>query len=162
MKSGRKSTYAAIGIGIVVIALASFFIYSADQAKARGFSFGNQLQAIQDQLKQTQNEFYSKKIMLDEKDITTEEFLRFADEHFEKMNQIMAKYDELMPPESFSSSVKLFKMSTQKQIESDQFLVEWIRNGDESNKIRSDLLLQESFESEMAALASYEKARGTG
>jgi hypothetical protein len=160
LKSSTKSTYIAIGIGIIVIALAVFFVYAADQAKVRGFNFGNELQLVQDELKQTQNEFYSKKIMLDEKDITKEEFLKFADEHLKKMGQIMAKYDRLMPPEAFSSSVKLFKLSTQKQIESDQFLIQWIQNGDESDRIRSDLLLQESFESEMAALASYEKARG--
>lgn len=157
----NKTTYITIGIGTIVIALAVFFVYAADQAKIRGFNFGNELQAIQDELKQTQNEFYSKKAMFDEKDISKEEFLRFADVHLEKMSQIMAKYDNLMPPDAFSSAVKLFRISTQKQIESDQLLIEWIRDGDEADKIRSDLLLQESFESEMAALASYEKAQGT-
>jgi len=50
-------------------------------------------------------------------------------------------------------------MSTQKQLESDKLLIEWIRTNDTSNKIRSDLILQESFENEIAALDSFNKAK---
>ena len=59
----------------------------------------------------------------------------------------------------FSGSVKLFKLSTETQLESDQYLLRWIENDDESEKIRADELLQASFEYEMAALASFEKAK---
>jgi hypothetical protein len=79
------------------------------------------------------------------------------------MREILSKYDTLSPPEPFVKTVELFKISTQKQIESDEFLIEWIKTNDTSNKVRSDLLLQESFEDEMAALASFTKAKsGTG
>jgi hypothetical protein len=155
--------YIVAGVGIIVVVVSVFFIYSADQAKIRGFSFGNSLQAIQDELKQTQTEFYSKKTMLDENTISKEEFLAHSDSYLQKMQEILSKYDALSPPESFAKSVELFKLSTQKQIESDEFLIEWIKTNDTSSKIRSDLLLQESFENEMAALASFTKAKsGTG
>lgn len=157
MKS--KTTYIAVGVGILVVLLAAFFTYSADQAKIRGFNFGNDLQAIQDEVKQIQTEFYSKKSSFDEKSITKEEFLEFANTHILKMDEVAAKYDELAPPDSFSSAVKLFKMSTEKQLESDRFLIEWIKTDDISNKVRSDLLLQESFESELAGLASFNEAK---
>lgn len=162
MKSKIKSTHLAIGIGVIVVGLAIFFAYSADQAKNRGFNFGNNLQTIQDELKQTQTEFYSKKALFDENSISKEEFLKFSESHLQRMQKIFEKYDELTPPESFANSVELFKLSTQKQIESDRFLIEWIRTNDTSNKVRSDLLLQESFENEMAALASFTKAKNSG
>ncbi|MDC8437891.1 MAG: hypothetical protein LV468_02690 [Candidatus Nitrosotenuis sp.] len=154
-----KATYLAVGVGVILVGLAVFFAYSADQAKIRGFNFGVNLQAIQDDIKQIQTEFYSKKNSLDEKSITKEEFLQFSKQHVQKMESVISRYDELSPPDSFSSAVKLFKMSTEKQLESDRFLIEWIKTGDVSNKVRSDLLLQESFESELAGLASYNDAK---
>ncbi|MFY9301223.1 MAG: hypothetical protein WAO91_08550 [Candidatus Nitrosotenuis sp.] len=161
MKSGTKTTYIAIVVGVIIVTLSMFFIYSSDQARLRGFNFGNELQTIQDELKRVQTEFYSKKTMLDEKTISKDEFLAFSENHFQKMRQIFLRYDDLLPPDSFASSVKLFKSSTQKQIESDEFLIEWIRTNDTASKVRSDLLLQESFEDEMAALASFTKAKNS-
>jgi hypothetical protein len=156
-----KTTYLAIGIGVIVVSLAIFYTYSADQAKIRGFNFGNSLQAIQDELKQVQTEFYSKKTMLDENSISKEEFLAFSETHIQRMKEVLAKYDTLLPPESFANSVNLFRASTQKQIESDELLVGWIRTNDTSSKVRSDLLLQESFEDELAGLASFTKAKNS-
>ena len=75
------------------------------------------------------------------------------------MNEIISKYAELQFPDAFSGSVKLFKLSTEAQLESDQYLLSWIENDDESEKIRADELLQASFEYEMAALSSFEKAK---
>lgn len=154
-----KTTYLAIAGGIGIIALAIFFTYSADQAKNRGQYYGDSLKLIQEELKQTQTEFYSKKTMLDEHTITSEDFAAFGKTHIQKMNEILAKYDMLSPPEAFVKSTQLFKASTQKQIESDESLIEWIVTNDTSHKIRSDLLLQESFENEMAALASFNQAK---
>ena len=141
--------------------MAIFFTYTADQAKIRGFNFGNNLQAIQDELKQVQTEFYSKKAMLDENTISKEEFVSFSDSHIQRMQEVLAKYETLSPPDSFATSVDLFKLSTQKQIESDKLLIEWIKTNDTADKVRSDLLLQESFEDEMAALASFTKAKNS-
>ena len=154
-----KTTYIAAIAGVGIIALAIFYTYSADQAKNRGKFFGDSLQIIQDELKQTQSEFYSKKAQLDEKSITQEEFVTFGQTHIKKMEQILAKYDMLFPPDSFVKSVKLFKESTQKQLESDKYLIEWIATNNTAHKIRSDALLQESFEDEMAGLASYNQAK---
>jgi hypothetical protein len=154
-----KSTYLAVGVGIIIVALATFYFYSADQAKIRGFNFGNSLDAIQGELKQVQTDFYSKKRLLDENAITKEEFLEFSEEHLKKMEDLVSKYESLASPDAFSKAVELFKTSTQKQLESDRFLINWIRTNDTSDKVRSDLLLQESFENEMAALSSFEKAK---
>jgi hypothetical protein len=161
LKPSTKTTYIAAAVGVIVVALSVFFIYSADQARFRGFNFGNELQTIQDELKQVQTEFYSKKTMLNEKTISKDEFLAFSENHLQKMRHLLLRYDDLLPPDSFASSVKLFKSSTQKQIESDEFLIEWVRTNDTASKVRSDLLLQESFEDEMAALASFTKAKNS-
>lgn len=158
-KKDSKITYVAVGVGILIIAVAILYFYSADQARNRGEYFGNSLKNIQDDLKQTQTEFYSKKKMLDEGSITKEEFLKYTKGHIQNIQDVLKRYDELTPPQSFAPSLKLFVSSTQKQLESDQLLVEWIRTNETSNKVRSDLLLQESFENEIAALDSFNKAK---
>ena len=97
--------------------------------------------------------------MWKEKSITKDQILEFADNHILRMKNIIAKYTDLQMPDAFSGSVKLFKLSTEAQLDSDQYLIKWIRNDDQSEKIRADELLQASFEYEMAALASFEKAK---
>jgi len=145
--------------GVIIIALAIFYFYTADQAKTRGFTFGNELKNIQDELKATQNTFESKVSMWKKGELDKEEFLEFSNEHIDKMEQISFNYDKLSVPESFVESVKLFKLSTDTQIESDKHLIKWIENDDESERIRSDSILQESFEYEMAALSLYNAAK---
>jgi len=110
-------------------------------------------------LKSEQSDFYSKVSMWKEESISKDQILEYADIHILKMGNIIAKYSNLQMPDAFSGSVKLFKLSTETQLESDQYLISWIKNDDESEKIRADELLQASFEYEMAALSSFEKAK---
>jgi len=159
-KGFRK--YAVIIAAILIISLTVFYSYTADQAKLRGFEFGNNLQSIQDDLKKTQTNFESKVTMLKENNLSKEEFLSYAQTHFQEMEELILRYDRLATPDSFVNSVKLFKISTQTQLESDRQLIEWIKTGDDSAKVRSDSLFQESFEYEMAALSSYNLAKGQG
>ena len=97
--------------------------------------------------------------MWKEESVTKDQILEFADIHVLRMENIIAKYTDLQMPDVFSGSVKLFKLSTETQLESDQHLIDWIKNDDQSEKIRADELLQASFEYEMAALALFEKAK---
>lgn len=144
---------------MIIIGASIYYFYSAEQAQIRGFNFGNDLQAIQDELKEEQSDFYSKVSMWKEESITKDQILEFADIHVLRMENIIAKYTDLQMPDVFSGSVKLFKLSTETQLESDQHILSWIENDDETEKIRADELLQASFEYEMAALASFEKAK---
>ncbi len=157
-KSGFR-VFSVIIIGAIIIGASIYYFYSAEQAQIRGFAFGNNIQAIQDELKEEQSDFYSKVSMWKEKSITKDQILEFADNHILKMTNIIAKYTDLQMPDAFSGSVKLFKLSTETQLDSDQHLIKWIRNDDQSEKIRADELLQASFEYEMAALALFEKAK---
>ena len=159
-KGFRKNT--VVIIGVLIISLAVFLSYSADQAKLRGYEFGNKLQTIQDDLKKAQDEFESKVAMLNNNTLSKEKFVDYSKTHFEQMDEIIHRYDRLATPDSFVNSVKLFKLSTQSQLESDKQLVQWVQTGDESAKIRSDNLLQESFQYEIAALASFNSAKGQG
>ena len=144
---------------MIIIGASIYYFYSAEQAQIRGFNFGNDLQAIQDELKEEQSDFYSKISMWKEESVTKDQILEFADIHVLRMENIIAKYTDLQMPDVFSGSVKLFKLSTETQLESDQHLIDWIINDDQSEKIRADELLQASFEYEMAALSSFEKAK---
>ena len=159
-KKKRSTTLGIIAITTFIIGLSIFYFYSAEQSKIRGFDFGNQIQDIQNELKSEQNTFYSKINMFDEGEISKKEFLLYSEEHLVKMNRILEQYDGLMPPDAFVSSVKLFKMSTNSQLESDTHMIKWIENNDQGEKIRSEELLQQSFEYEMAALSLFDEAKG--
>ena len=50
-------------------------------------------------------------------------------------------------------------MSTDSQLESDKHLIKWIEFDDKAEKIRSEELLQQSFEYEMAALSLFDEAK---
>ena len=163
MKKKQKKSglgkFSIVIIGVILITASIYYFYSAEQAQIRGFNFGNELQAIQDELKGEQSDFYSKVSMWKEETISKEQILEYADIHILRMNNIITKYADLQMPDVFSGSVKLFKLSTETQLESDQYLISWIKNDDQSEKIRADELLQASFEYEMAALSSFEKAK---
>jgi len=79
--------------------------------------------------------------------------------HIEKMQNLISEYDGLTPPKQFAPSVELFKLSTQTQLDSDKEFIEWIMTNDTSHTIRSDSLLQESFEYEMSALGEFNAAK---
>ena len=142
----------------LIVATISYF-YTSEQVKIQGFTFGNNLQRIQDDLISLQVEFNSKITSLKEGGITKEEFLEFADIQLKKIKNLVLRYDELSPPPAFASSVELLKLSTQSQIESFKETIEWSKTGDESAKIRSESFLQEAFEYELAGLAEFNSAK---
>jgi len=129
--------------------------YSAEQTRQKGFNFGNELQQIQENVKQVQIEFNSKITQWKEGDLNQEELIKFSDIHAKKLEEIITKYDTLTPPKQFAPSVELFKLSTQSQLDSDKEFIEGIKTNDESHYVRSDSLLQESFEFEMTALSEF-------
>ena len=158
--SRKKRQNIILGIiAIVVIGLVIMYYYSADQTRIKGFTFGNNLQRIQEDLKKIQTDFQSEITIWEDGDISKDEFLEYSDAHISKMEELVSRYDALDPPEVFSSSVELFKLSTQSQLESDKEIIRWIQSGDIDAKIRSDSLMEESFGYEMAALAKFNDAK---
>ena len=146
-------------IAIILIGITIFYFYSAEQGKIRGYNFGNDLQIIQEELKNEQSSFYSNVRMWEENSITKSEILKLSEIHIKNMNDIISKYDTLQIPDTFSGAVKLFKLSTESQLESDIHLINWIEFDDESEKIRSNELLQQSFEYELGGLTLYNDAK---
>ena len=152
--------YAAISVGIIIIALSIFFVYSSDQAKERGKAFGKAIEFVQDDLRKQTHLFDSKVSMFKHGDISKDEFLKFGDSHIVEMVTIILRYDNLLIPQPFVPAVELFKLSAETQLESDKYMIEWVRTGDDTAHIRSDSLLQQSFEYEMAALSEFKLAQG--
>lgn len=148
-------------IAIILIGITIFYFYSAEQGKIRGYNFGNDLQIIQEELKNEQLNFYSNVRMWEENSITKNEILKLSEMHIKNMNGIISKYDTLQIPDTFSGAVKIFKLSTESQLESDVHLINWIEFGDEDEKIRSNEILQQSFEYELAGLTSYNNAKNS-
>lgn len=144
---------AALIVGIVV------YNYSIEQKKQKGFVFGNELEKIQNDVKDLQTKFYSKKAEWEEGSITKEELFQYYEQHIADFEKIISLYDELKPPESFQSSVNLLKLSSESQLESDKQYIEWMKTGDESFKIRSDTELQQAVDYEMSGLTEYYTAK---
>ena len=146
--------------GVVAAAAAlGWYQYSADQTRQQGFVFGNELQQIQDDLKQLQTQFYSSITSWEEGEIGRDELLARLNTHMGGFEEVISRYDGLRPPEGFEAAVELFRLSSQAQMESDAQYIEWISTGQDSAKLRSDLQLKESFDLEMAALAEYNRAK---
>ena len=154
-KKKNSVVYAAIIIGILVVSSTIFFVYSNDQAKLRGQMFGNELKQIQDDLKKNTHSYDSKLSLFKEGNLDREKFLEFAEKHKDEMSKIILRYDSLQIPNDFKTAVDLFKLSSETQLESDILIMEWVKTGNDAAHIRSDALLQESFDYEMAALAEY-------
>lgn len=159
MKKSKKQNIIIASIAIIIIGAIAGYNYSYDQTRQKGLKFGNELLQIQEDVKQFQIEFHSKITQFEEGDLTQQELLEYSKTHIEKMQNAILKYDDLIPPKQFAPSVELFKLSTQAQLDSDEELIEWIKTGDESHNIRSDSLLQESFEYEMMALGEFNAAK---
>ena len=159
VKSGKKGFYFVIVIGAVIIGLVIAVNYHVDQAKISGQRFGINLEQIQADLKKEVSDYESKLTSWKEGQITKQDILQISENHLLELEKILKRYDKLITPQTFVSSVELFKRSTQTQIESDKLLKEWVETGDNSTKIRSDELLQQSFEYETSALASFNMAK---
>jgi len=144
-------------VGIVSGIIA--YNYYIDQIKIKGLNFGNEIQQIQDNVKKAQDDFESNIIQLDEGDLTKEEFLEYSQIHISELENIIPRYDVLDPPDPFVPSVDLFRLSTETQLASDREYIKWIETEEESYKIRSDSLFQESFDYELAALAKFQAAK---
>jgi hypothetical protein len=154
-KPSKKGLYLAIIIGAVIIGLVIAVSYYVDQAKIVGQRFGNNLEQIQSDLKKEVSEYESKLTIWKEGGMSKQEILQISENHLVELEKILERYDSLQTPQAFAYPVELFKSSTQSQIESDKLLKEWIETGDNSTKIRSDELLQQSFEYETSALSSF-------
>ena len=53
-KKKYTSKFLTISIAVIIIGIAIFYFYSADQAKNRGFVFGNEIAALQQDIQYEQ------------------------------------------------------------------------------------------------------------
>ena len=147
--------YAAISVGVIIIALSMFMVYSSDQAKERGKAFGKAIEFVQDDLRKQTHSFDSKVSMFKQGNISKDEFLDFAENHQNEMEKIILRYDNLQTPKVFVPAVELFKLSAETQFEADKYVTEWIMTGDETAQIRSDSFYYQSLQYEQAALLEF-------
>ena len=157
-KSGNNKFF-IISIAVVIIGIAIFYFYSADQAKIRGFAFGNEIQVLQEEIQIEQSKFISNIAKWEEDTISDDEMIRMGELHLKEFNKLLEKYNELHPPDSFIRSVKLLKLSAEYQIESHEHRLEWIKTGNDTELIRSNELTQLSFEAEQAGLKAFNDAK---
>jgi len=158
-KKKNSSKFLAIVITVIIIGIAIYYFYSADQAKIRGFTFGNEIQSLQQEIYNEQSMFISSIAKWEENSISDEEMVRIGEEHINSFKKLLEKYDDLQPPDVFARSVKLFKLSLEYQIESHEHRLEWIKTGDELELVRFQELTQLSFEAEQAGLKSFNDAK---
>jgi hypothetical protein len=159
LKKKKIQNIVILIIAILIIGSIIVYNYSTDITKQKGLQFGNELSQIENELSNIQGKFYSEKTKWNEGDISKEELIKFYKNHVDNFRQIILKYDKLTPPELFQSSVALLKISAETQLESDLQFIEWIETGDESAKIRSDALIQESYEYQNLGLVEFQTAK---
>ena len=154
-KKKQVSVRIAVSVGIVIIALSVFFVYSSEQAKIRGEAFGKAIEFVQEDLRKTYHSFDSKVSMFNQGNITKDDFLKFAEKHELEMEKIIVRYSNLQPPQQFAPAVKLFKLSAETQFEADKYIIEWIRTGDDTARIRSVSAYDQSLQYEQAGLFEF-------
>ena len=154
-KKKRTLTYAAISVGVIIIGMSIFFVYSSEQAKMRGQAFGKAIEFVQEDIRKQTHMFDSKISMFKQENINKDELLEFAEKHENEMKKIILRYDNLQTPKLFIPSVKLFKLSAETQLDSERYTIEWIKTGDDAAYIRSDSLWQQSLQYEQAALLEF-------
>ena len=159
MKNKKVQNIIIFSVVGTIIAGIIIYNYSAEQTRQKGFVFGNDLEKIQNEVKDLQTEFYSKKTEWEEGTITQNELYKHYDYHVKRFEEIISKYDNLLPPESFKPAVELLKLSSETQLDSDKQFIEWVKTGDESFKIRSDSQFQQALEYEMSGLVEYYSAK---
>ena len=147
--------YAAIAVGVIIIGMSIFFVYSSEQAKMRGQAFGKAIEFLQEDLRKHTHMFDSKVSMFKRGDIEKDEFLEFAKNHENEMEKIILRYDNLQTPKLFVPSMELFKLSAETQFEADKYVMEWIRTGDETAQVRSESFYYQSLQYEQAALLEF-------
>ena len=159
MKKKKIQNIVILSIAIVIISSIIAYNYSVDITKQKGLQFGNELSQIENELSDIQGQFYSEKTKWNEGDISKEELIEFYKNHVNNFKEIILKYNKLTPPELFQNSVALLKISAETQLESDLQFIDWIKTGDESAKIRSDALIQESYEYQNLGLVEFQTAK---
>ncbi len=159
MRKKQKQNIIVAVIALAFIGGITWYGYSAEQTRQAGFVFGNELLEIQEGVSEQQSEFVSHITRWEEGDLTEEELADFANGHFKRMGELISRYDSLAPPETFGTAVEVFRLSSESQLESDREYLLWIQTGDEAHRVRSDALIQESFEYETAALGEFNRAK---
>jgi len=159
LKKKKIQNIIILSIAILIIGLIIAYNYSVDITKQKGLQFGNELNQIENDLSDIQGKFYSEKTKWTEGNISKVELLKFYDIHVDNFREIISRYDKLTPPELFKSSVILLKISAETQLESDLQFIVWINTGDESAKIRSNALIQESYEYQNLGLVEFQTAK---
>jgi len=154
-KKKQNSVRIAVSVGVVIIALSMFFVYSSEQAKIRGEAFSKAIEFVQEDLRKTYHSFDSKVSMFNQGNITKDDFLKFAEKHELEMEKIILRYDNLQTPQQFTPAVKLFKLSAETQFEADKYIIEWIKTGDDTARIRSISSYDQSLQYEQAGLFEF-------
>jgi len=93
-KKKRKNILLGI-IAAVLITLVIGYNYSAEQTKIKGFNFGNNLLAIQEDLKKIETDFQSEITIFQEGETSLEEFLEYSNMHISKIEELILRYDNL-------------------------------------------------------------------
>ncbi|RDJ32609.1 MAG: hypothetical protein DWQ18_06835 [Crenarchaeota archaeon] len=155
MKKKKIQNIVLASIAVIIISGVVGYNYYIDQVKIKGFTFGNEIQQIQEELKKSQDEFLASEKMLKNEEISKEEFLEVAEKHTAKMQELILRYDSLSPPEPFKASVDLLKLSTQTQLEAENLIISWAKTGNTDDLLRADAIFQEAFEYEMAGLSEF-------
>ena len=115
----------------------------------------NELEFLQNELNIIQSEFEKKIEEFKNNSMSKEKIASYSNEYNKNLKILSNKYDSLETPVNLLNSINLFKLSIDAQQKSNNLMIKWMYGNNQNNLIRSDYLLQNSFEYESGALSLY-------
>ncbi|MCY3853719.1 MAG: hypothetical protein OXF28_01125 [Thaumarchaeota archaeon] len=142
-------------ISISIISLSIFFVYNETSHQATCESSYNNLIKLQNQLKELQSKFDSNIKLFKNNMMNKDDVIKHSKSYGKNIENLINSYKRLDIPIEMHNSDILYKMSLDTQYKSNQLMIKWLNNQNDSNLIRSNYFLQNSFEYESGAITLY-------
>jgi len=146
---------ASIIMIMIIICVSILYIYNNETNIEKCEVLHTKFEILQNELNASQNNFENQIKMFKHNSLNKEKIMQDLQKHNKNLEGLMAKYNDLKAPSDLMNSVNLFKLSLVAQYESNYWMIKWVHTNNQSDLIRSDYLLQNSFEYESGALSMY-------
>lgn len=140
---------------IIVICISSLYIHNDELNVEKCITLHHELELLQNELNIIQSRFDKKMKTFQNNLVSKEKITQYSNEYNKNLEILSNKYDDLEVPANLLNSINLFKLSVDTQQQSNNLIIKWIQDNNQSNLRRSYYLLQNSYEYESGALSLY-------
>lgn len=140
---------------IIVICISSLYIHNDELNVEKCITLHHELELLQNELNIIQSGFDKKIKTFQNNLVSKEKIIQYSNEYNKNLEILSNKYDDLEVPTNLLNSINLFKLSVDTQQQSNNLIIKWIQDNNQSNLRRSDYLLQNAYEYESGARSLY-------